>query len=177
MRDVGTAAMSFLYPLYFSYGSNMSPRQMARRCPGARPVGVAVLDHWRFQITTRGAANIFPSRGSCVHGVLWRVELRHLFVLDQWEGVAHGAYQRRRVRVRLEGGAERSAFTYVSTHRVNGVPKPAYMESAILVGARAFGFPEEVIAELASWRSPRCIGAARRVYIGLRTRRRNEPKS
>src|SRR5690554_5435131 len=109
--------MSFLGPLYFSYGSNMSPRQMARRCPGARPAGMAVLEDWRFQITTRGSANILPSRGGRVYGVLWRVEPRHLFLLDQWEGVAEGYYQRKRVRVKLDGGAERSAFTYSSTHR------------------------------------------------------------
>lgn len=163
--------MSLSGPLYFSYGSNMSPRQMARRCPGARPVGMAVLDHWRFQITTRGSANILPARGNRVHGVLWRVELRHLFLLDQWEGVAHGYYQRKRVRVRFDGGAERSAFTYSSTHRADGIPKPSYMESAILVGARFFGFPDDVVAELESWRSLSGIGAARRVYVGRRTRR------
>ena len=169
--------MSLFGSLYFSYGSNMSPRQMARRCPGARPVGVAVLHDWRFQITTRGSANILPSRGDRVYGVLWRVELRHLHLLDQWEGVAHGHYQRKRVRVLVNGGAvERSAFTYASTHRVDGVPKPSYMESAILVGARAFGFPEEVIAELESWKSLRSIGAARRIYVGRRTRRRSKRK-
>lgn len=165
--------MSLLGPLYFSYGSNMSPRQMARRCPGSRPVGGAVLENWRFQITTRGAANIRPWRGSRVHGVLWRVELRHLYLLDQWEGVARGDYLRQRVRVQPVNGAERSAFTYISTHRADGIPKPSYMESAILVGARAFGFPDDVITELESWKSPRSIGAARRVYAGRRSQARD----
>lgn len=157
-------------PLYFSYGSNMSPRQMARRCPGAQPIGSATLENWRFQITTRGAANIRPWRGSRVHGVLWRVELRHIFLLDQWENVARGDYLRQRVRVQPANGSERSAFTYISTHRFDGLPKPSYMESAILVGARAFGFPDDVIAELEAWKSPRSIGAARRVYAGRRGR-------
>lgn len=169
--------MSLLGPLYFAYGSNMSPRQMARRCPGARPVGMATLDNWRFQIATRGAANIMPAHDNRVYGVLWRVEPWHLHLLDQWEGVAHGHYLRKRVRVRLASGVERSSFTYASTHRADGVPKPAYMESAILVGARAFGFPDEVIAELESWRCLRSIGAARRIYVGRRIRRRGLRKT
>ena len=43
---------------YFAFGSNLSPRQTPRRCPGARVLGDARLEDWRFWITTRGGASI-----------------------------------------------------------------------------------------------------------------------
>jgi len=44
--------------LYFGYGSNMWHHQVQRRCPNARFVGIARLRHWRWQINSRGYANI-----------------------------------------------------------------------------------------------------------------------
>ncbi|MEO1649822.1 MAG: gamma-glutamylcyclotransferase family protein, partial [Pseudomonadota bacterium] len=70
-------------PLYFAYGSNMSPRQMQRRCPGARAVGAAVLQNWSFLIPAGRGANVRPMRGGVVHGVVWRVTGPHVAALDQ----------------------------------------------------------------------------------------------
>ena len=51
---------------YFAYGSNLSPEQMAGRCPespatSSIPVAVARLDGWRWIICGRGYANVVPS--------------------------------------------------------------------------------------------------------------------
>ncbi|KAF7506281.1 hypothetical protein GJ744_012089 [Endocarpon pusillum] len=50
---------------YFAYGSNLSPEQMAGRCPeypatSSIPVAIARLDGWRWIICARGYANIVP---------------------------------------------------------------------------------------------------------------------
>jgi hypothetical protein len=44
--------------LYLAYGSNLQHQQMRQVCPGAQVVGIARLRHWRWQINTKGFANI-----------------------------------------------------------------------------------------------------------------------
>ncbi|EWZ95012.1 hypothetical protein BFJ70_g10242 [Fusarium oxysporum] len=44
--------------LYFAYGSNLSTKQMRRRCPYSTPVGLAYLKGWRWIINERGYANV-----------------------------------------------------------------------------------------------------------------------
>ncbi|KAL1997773.1 hypothetical protein VTN02DRAFT_793 [Thermoascus thermophilus] len=60
-----------LRPLYFAYGSNLSPTQMRQRCAhdpavSAAPVAIARLDGdgdgWRWFICERGYANVRPPR-------------------------------------------------------------------------------------------------------------------
>ena len=84
--------------LYFAYGSNLALAQMATRCPGSSYVGRAVLPDYRWQINERGYANVLPSPGSSVHGLVFELgndpassssdEAR----LDRSEGVGSGAY-------------------------------------------------------------------------------------
>ena len=40
--------------LYFAYGSNMNRSAMTRRCPGARAIGTAVLEGYRFFVGLDG---------------------------------------------------------------------------------------------------------------------------
>ncbi|KAJ0166105.1 hypothetical protein CTA2_8645 [Colletotrichum tanaceti] len=44
--------------LYFAYGSNLSPTQMALRCPSSVPVGLAYLPDYTFTINSRRYANV-----------------------------------------------------------------------------------------------------------------------
>ncbi|KAK6208054.1 AIG2 family protein [Colletotrichum tabaci] len=44
--------------LYFAYGSNLSPTQMALRCPSSVPVGLAHLPDYTFIINSRHYANV-----------------------------------------------------------------------------------------------------------------------
>lgn len=105
-------------PLYFAYGSNLSPTQMHMRCkfhPGfsARPVALARLDGWRWFICQRGYANVYPPVGLRVHeskdedggegvipqsgdedtvyGVLYEMAADDERLLDGYEGVETGA--------------------------------------------------------------------------------------
>lgn len=144
--------------LYFAYGSNMSPEQMIRRCPGARPVGRGELAGWRFHVNTRGSASILPCADGVVHGVLWRCSPAHFHILDKYEGVSWGNYRRRHVYVRQPGGATVAAIVYAGTRTYDGRARVRYMATAVLPGARAFALPAPYIDELRCWLPRRPIG-------------------
>ena len=112
---------------YFAYGSNMNP---VRLVDGRlKPKGVALgrriggrLDGWRltFDKIARspqgaGAGNIVMAPGDVVHGTLNEMPPSGFEVLDVWEGVAGGHYERRTVRVvRADTGETIDAVTYVA---------------------------------------------------------------
>jgi gamma-glutamylcyclotransferase (GGCT)/AIG2-like uncharacterized protein YtfP len=133
-------------PLYFAYGSNMVPAQMARRCPGAHLVGTAMLADYRFAIVRGGHGTVQMRRGARVHGVLWRLSRGHCAALDAYEDVFRGLYRRRACRV-ASAGRGRDAFTYVAAATAPGRPRAAYIDP-IVAAARRFGFPTTYIASL-----------------------------
>jgi cation transport regulator ChaC len=112
---------------YFAYGSNMdAARLFADRLA---PAGVAVgeriagrLDGWRLAFNKRartpvgsGAGNIVPTGGASVFGTLNRLSEAGFTVLDGYEGVAGGHYERRTLAtVRLDTGESVEAITYVA---------------------------------------------------------------
>jgi cation transport regulator ChaC len=111
---------------YFAYGSNMSaPRLFEERL---RPEGVAAgqriagrLDGWRLAFNKRGrvagtgAGNIVLAPGEVVHGTLNLLPAKGFEVLDRYEGVAGGHYERRLVPVvRGDSGLAVEAITYVA---------------------------------------------------------------
>ncbi|KKK16983.1 hypothetical protein AOCH_004722 [Aspergillus ochraceoroseus] len=94
--------------LYFAYGSNLSPTQMAMRCTvnpsrSAHPVAIACLTRWRWLICEVGYANVIPPAELCVgkqrtaagagkdddgvFGVLYEMDAADEEILDGYEGV------------------------------------------------------------------------------------------
>jgi cation transport regulator ChaC len=144
--------------LYFAYGSNMSRPAMARRCPQAVPLGVAMLEGFRFIIGADGFASVAPAAGARVHGVLWRLTARDLAALNAYESVDSGLYVRRTLTVRFR--AQRlPALTYVSPRRGEGAPRPGHM-AQVLEAARDWGLPHDYVRALARW-SPAALAGAR----------------
>ncbi|KKY31741.1 putative aig2 family protein [Diaporthe ampelina] len=103
--------------LYFAYGSNLRPAQMAHRCPDSIFLGKATLNGHRWQINERGVANVVPvsqagSRGkgkgrgggdvAVVEGLLYAISAADERRLDRYEGVAKGRYERFEVVVDFE---------------------------------------------------------------------------
>jgi gamma-glutamylcyclotransferase len=111
---------------YFAYGSNMSaPRLFEERL---KPEGVSAgdriagrLDGWRLafnkqgRVPGTGAGNIVLASGEVVHGTLNLLPAKGFEVLDHYEGVAGGHYERLSVPVvRGDTGAPVEAITYVA---------------------------------------------------------------
>lgn len=134
--------------LYFAYGSNMDPGQMARRCPGAHALGRASLAGHGFRINSRGVATVVPEVRGLVHGVLWRLNAAHVATLDRYEGVASGEYRRQRLAVRAHEPCE--ALVYVASEQRGGTPRAGYLER-VVAGAVHFGLPYDYVSRLESW--------------------------
>ena len=112
---------------YFAYGSNMNVARLVDA--RLRPEGVALgericgrLDGWTLAFDKRarspvgaGAGNIRPAPGDRVYGTLNALPPKGFEVLDRWEGVAEGHYERRTVPVvRTDTGDTVEAVTYVA---------------------------------------------------------------
>jgi gamma-glutamylcyclotransferase len=144
-------------PLYFAYGSNLSFAQMAQRCPGARPVGRALLKGWRYLIYARGYANIVSDAAGEVRGGVWEVTEEHLRALDKYEGsvkdIKKCVYHREEVEVELDGETRMKCVAYVDSNEcgdVPGVPEKSY-QARILEGAHDFALPPAYIEFLESF--------------------------
>lgn len=77
---------------YFAYGSNMSLKQMAERCPSSLFKGKGRIEGYRWQINQRGVANIVESRGDYVEGLVYQIDANDKRKLNRSEGVALGFY-------------------------------------------------------------------------------------
>jgi len=112
---------------YFAYGSNMNPARLSDQRLKERAVQMGPriggrLDGWRlvFNKVARSpagaaAGNIVEAAGETVHGTLNEMPEAGLKVLDIWEGVAGGHYERRTVQViRTDTGETVDAVVYVA---------------------------------------------------------------
>lgn len=111
---------------YFAYGSNMNAVRLFEE--RLKPEGVASveriagrLDGWRLafnkqgRVPGTGAGNIVAASGEAVHGTLNLLPEKGFEVLDRYEGVAGGHYERQIVPVcRGDTGAMVEAITYVA---------------------------------------------------------------
>lgn len=136
--------------LYFAYGSNLSPAQMQRRCPGARLVGTVVLDGYALTFAGRssgwggGVATIEPEPGARVHGAVYAITEEHLRSLDRAEGVPF-AYVRCRRELQLAGNRRRP-WCYIKQDAEPAMPTRSYF-MRIVDGYRALGLPTDSLAE------------------------------
>lgn len=102
-------------PLYFAYGSNLWLDQMARRCPGSTFVGIAALKDWKWFINTRGYANVIPSPGDVVHGMVYALTPANEMSLDRYEGFPY-SYVKQMHKVEMNGSMV-DALVYVDVAR------------------------------------------------------------
>ncbi len=142
---------------YFAYGSNMGG---VRACgESARFLGVARLDGHRLAFTRRsvrtgtGVADVVPAPGEAVWGALYELSEALLAALDEKEGVGW-AYERRAVRVAVEGRGDADAFLYaVLRPEPREVAPSADYVASVVDGARRIGAPSgyvEAIQALAA---------------------------
>jgi len=132
--------------IYFAYGSNMCPQQMAVRCPGGQALGQAELRDWQFLINARTYATIEDRPSAVTHGVLWSLTPGHIATLDNYESVAEGMYTKTSLIVQKTGEPV-EALVYIDPVYELGQPRPDYLQT-ILNGAAHFGLPPGYIAGL-----------------------------
>jgi gamma-glutamylcyclotransferase len=132
---------------YFAYGSNMNPARLADQRLKERAVQMGPriggrLDGWRLVFNKiarvpEGAAagNIVEAPGEIVHGTLNQMPEAGLAVLDIWEGVAGGHYERRAVPVvRADTGETVEAVAYVALKVAEGLKPTREYLSHLLAG-------------------------------------------
>lgn len=121
---------------YFAYGSNMDAGRLAARKVEYAERIAGRLDGWRlsFDKVARepagaGAGNIQLRPGAAVHGTLNSLLDEGFAILDRFEGVRDGHYERRIVPVvRADTGATVEAITYVALKVGAGLrPKRDYL--------------------------------------------------
>lgn len=140
--------------LYFAYGSNMDPVQMAKRCPGATPLGPARLADHRLTFTWDsarwggGVGHVEAAPGEQCWGVLWDLTDAHLASLDRYEQVSQEVYRRERMMVEADDGPV-EAWIYLSNDGRFRAPSRRYVK-ALVRGATHFGFPPEEVARISA---------------------------
>ena len=70
---------------YLAYGSNLNKEQMAHRCPGAEPIGAALINDYEL-VFRRGYLTIEPHEGAAVPVGIWRISDENEKALDRYEG-------------------------------------------------------------------------------------------
>jgi gamma-glutamylcyclotransferase (GGCT)/AIG2-like uncharacterized protein YtfP len=94
--------------LYFAYGMNTNPREMATRCPTAKSLGHARLVNHSFRFAQHADVEICD--GSFVDGVLWEIDEPSLKALDNLEGYPY--YYDRVVASVVHGARTYHALVY-----------------------------------------------------------------
>jgi cation transport regulator ChaC len=134
---------------YFAYGSNLSVRRMESRTRETHPWRLAYLEGYRLAFNQRDAdgpihANIVPQSDGVVWGVLYGCSRSALELLDEYEGVAEGQYERQPVTVVTPDGTRVAAMAYIAGAgfvSAEGRPAAEYL-AQVVDGARGHGLPD-----------------------------------
>jgi gamma-glutamylcyclotransferase len=137
---------------YFAYGSNLSMAQRQQKTGLIHSPRIASLKGYRFAFNKGVAggevyANIVPSTGDVVWGVVYRCDPEAMVGLDDYEALETGDYWRHPFEVETIDGELLNADAYVAGEDFvieQGCPRPSYL-NLILSGARKHGLPEEYI--------------------------------
>ena len=118
---------------YFAYASNLSRKQMAERCPAAKPKLIAKLPHYRLVFagwsrkSRGGYATIRQATGNVVVGALYEISEHDLRLLDKHEDYPM-TYDHLKVKVVTEDGDFVEAVTYIRTDQAEETkPSPEYL--------------------------------------------------
>ena len=135
---------SYKTKLYLAYGSNLNNRQMAYRCPTARPVGSAMIYGW--ELVFRGVADIVKSKdpNMLLPVGIWEIEPGDEYELDLYEGYrksGKGLYD----KIKVCG-----IMTYQMTRREIARPDTSYFNT-ILQGYHDFGLDTSYLYDAAGW--------------------------
>ena len=140
--------------VYAAYGSNLDPERMALRAPYSPLLGGGWLIDWRLTFGGEGLGwdgalcTVVEDPGHQVYAVLYDLTANDEKVLDEWEGVEIGLWNKIKVRVStLEGDV--IAWLYVLNDYEGGLPSAHYLDR-LAVAAESGGAPTEYVKDLRS---------------------------
>ena len=97
------------------------------RCPGAKFIGIARLDDYRFIISDRKQkASVIKAPGKYVLGVLWRISKEEVRTLDIREGANMDppSYDKKYMDVQCNGDTIKALVYVDSSDKINKTKKP-----------------------------------------------------
>lgn len=148
--------------LYFAYGSNLNVKQMAIRCPEAKPFGQMILPNWK--LVFRGVADIAYAEGCEVQGGLWTITGGDEWALDIYEGVSYKSYLKEYLTIQYEDAdtgktqIEKVLVYVMGRTSTEYPPSKGYLDT-IVEGYKDFGLDEAPLRETVAntpepeWRS------------------------
>ena len=131
---------------YIAYGSNLSVKQMAHRCPDARIAGQAVLEGW--ELLFKGCATIEPNKEKNTPVLVWEISEEDEKRLDVYEGYPH--YYRKEdlmVEVVSEGAEPKkvTAMVYIMENDFGERAPSSYYYRVLYEGYKSFHFPMHIL--------------------------------
>jgi len=126
---------------YFAYGSNLSQKQMKRRCPDSRPVCTAVLPNYTVVFAgwdrewRGGVATIRVCQGARAKGAIYDISAADFKRLDRYEGYPR-VYDRMNVKVVTADDEYVDAVTYIKKQQSDETRPSAEYLAVIREGYR-----------------------------------------
>ena len=140
---------------YFAYGSNMGRERLElHRAIKVLEVRQGVLENYRLVFNkissvrpSTGCANIVPSEGDSVFGILYRIRDSDIETMDIFEGVSSDQYHRENILVRDEENSLVESEVYIADQvGENLEPSIEYLDS-LVEGAVESGIDRRYIEE------------------------------
>ena len=125
---------------YIAYGSNLSEKQMAYRCPTAKIVGTSTLKDWR--LLFNGPASIQEYKGYNVPVLIWEIQKEDEESLDRYEGYPN-YYRKEMLEVEVNG-KKLAAMVYIMNPRGERLPSQYYYD-VLEKGYERFGFDKQIL--------------------------------
>ena len=129
---------------YFTYGSNLSKKEMKEYCPDSKPEFVATLHNYKLvfvgwsQRRQGGGASIKRFSGERVLGAIYDISERDLRELDKKEGYPQ-TYTRMNVTVTNEFSDRIEAVTYIKVGRLEETQASEEYKAVIRQGYKDWG--------------------------------------
>jgi len=119
---------------YWAYGSNLCEDAMRSRCPAARKVGPLYVPN--AALVFRSCADVVYREGWECPGGLWRITPACEEMLDRYEGVKHGLYDKHYLTLGIRG-KKHKCLVYKMRERGIMPPAEAYLD-VIVQGYKDF---------------------------------------
>lgn len=127
---------------YWAYGSNLSVRQMKKRCP--RAIKFGPMEVQDCALVFRLYADVTVREGSATPGGLWQITAECERELDIFEGVSAKNYMKRYFRIKIKGKDYTCLFYQMRTGKGILPPTEGYIDT-IAQGYQDFGLDLNVL--------------------------------